>query len=402
VGIAFGVSLIGHLIASLTIGLALLAAFRWIRQRSEVLGAIVAIGVLARVVLGLALFWISYLGLPIARSLQSGDGFWELAVDARHYYTVAAAAIDAGSYAIDPLAPSPFFVWVLSLWMSAVGVSPAAGMFLNLCVYVTLVVVVVWCYAPVNDWRRDLPCIVLIGAYSFFPVIVIHSTQPLKDDLFNLILATACLGVLGIRRLMRTPPNVREHWFTMAGAVALTAATFGATGIRWYYGFMIWCALALMLAMFALRGRTMPLPRYLAGSVALLALVWFGFWAGAGRYYFLASDLRTPAKLSNLTELARVGFLTSGGGTNVVVPLRQDVTTGKERYEELLTAQRSSPGSEKRAAAEAAIWQGRPARSHPPYQASPRRPVPRNLRWSTSHRTSLLPFGRYRSPSENT
>ena len=338
------------------VGYLVLAGHRWIRHRSPTIAAVLATGIVIRVGAGLTLFWISYVGLPIAQSLQSGVGFWELAVDARRYYDIAALAVDRGSFALNAVAPSPFFVWILTLWMGAVGVSPVAGMFLNLCLYVALVVSVVWCFAPVNDWRRDLPCIAFVSAYSFSPVILIYSTQPLKDELFNVVLAVACLGVMAIRRLMNGPREWRHQWPTLAGAATIATATFAAAGIRWYYGFMLWCSLAVLLAIFAVRERAMPLPRYLFGSFALLIAVWLGFWGGAGNEYWVVSGLRTPAQFSVATQLARVGFLMSGGNTNVIVPFHDDADTGYSRYEDLLAARRTSAGAEDRNAAQQAYF----------------------------------------------
>ena len=372
--VASAASQIAHVLASLAIGYGVIVAYRWIQRRSYLLGAIIAAGILARIGLGLALFWISYFRLPIFESLQAGNGFWELAVDARNYYNYAAAAIASGSFGFNPLAPSPLFVWILTLWMFLIGVTPAAAMFLNLCLYLALAVVVIRLFAPLNDWRRDLPCIVLVGAYSFSPVILIHSTQPLKDETFNVFLATACLGVLAMRRLVRPPATRREHWLTTAGALAVAVAIFGAAGIRWYYGFIVWCALALLFGIFAVRGRTMPLPRYLAASVAVLLLAWLGFWAGSGRYYFMAAELISAERLMNITQLARIGFLTSGGSTNIVVPFREDATAGKERYEELLENSRQFEGAQERAAAEQAYLDqraGLPPRNSAPTAASP-------------------------------
>src|SRR5207253_2604065 len=105
-------------------------------------------------------------------------GFWQLAADAQGYYQLAVRAIESGTLAVDPSGPSPFFVRALAVWMSAVGISPAAGMFLNLVLYVALMYCVIRFFEPVNDWRRDLPCIVGVAAYSFSPVILIHASQP--------------------------------------------------------------------------------------------------------------------------------------------------------------------------------------------------------------------------------
>ena len=351
--IAAAAALAAHIAAACLIGYGVFAGYRQVRQRSEALGNILALGILARVALGLALFTISYGNLPIVRSLHTGDGFWELAVDARHYYNAAATALWTHSFAPDPLAPSPFYVWVLTLWMLIVGVTPSIGMFLNLCLYVALAVLVTRAWSPVNDWRRDAPCIVLLAAYSFLPVILIHSTQPLKDELFNVIMTTACLGVLALRRLMYQPPTPNEHWLTAAGALAVAGATCGAAGVRWYYGFIMWASLAVVLAWFLVRGRTTPLLTYLSGSLAVLIVVWLGFWGGSGRYYFQAAQMINPARVMNITQIARVGFLVTGGNTNITAPLHGDAAAGNSRYAELMHEQRTAPGAQERAAAEA-------------------------------------------------
>ena len=155
---------LGHALAMLALGWLVFAGYRWIRRRSAAIGLIVAFGVLVRVTIGLALFWIWYLELPIARSLQTAGGFWKLAADAQGYYQIAAHGIDTGRLVQDWSVPSPFYGTLLTLWMFVVGTSPAAGMFLNLCFYLALVAAVVWCFDPVDDWRLDLPCLAGIGA----------------------------------------------------------------------------------------------------------------------------------------------------------------------------------------------------------------------------------------------
>src|ERR1041385_1146655 len=50
---------------------------------------IIAAGFLLRAFAGQALFWISYLRLPIARPLQLGDGLWFFAVDGAFYVQYA-------------------------------------------------------------------------------------------------------------------------------------------------------------------------------------------------------------------------------------------------------------------------------------------------------------------------
>ncbi|HET6316344.1 MAG TPA: hypothetical protein VFG86_07795, partial [Chloroflexota bacterium] len=307
---------------------------------------------------GLGLFWVSYLALPVAESYQAGGGFWRPMIDASGYYVMAARVADQQALAsLDGSVPSPFFVDALGIWMLGVGISPAAAMFLNLCVYVAVACVIVKCFAPVDDWRRDLPCIVGVGGYSFAPAILIHSTQPLKDELSAGLVVMACVGVLGLSEFMRTRTASRSSRLAaLAGSAAVIAATFSLAGIRWYFAALIWCALLVTLAGFAVRGRRTPLPAYLVGSAVVLLTAWLAFYAGAGPYasQIAAAPTRladVPFALANVTQLARYSFLASGGNTNIVVPLRDDPMPGATYAEQLAAEQRARISDEHRAAA---------------------------------------------------
>src|SRR3954470_24892856 len=63
-----------HLMAAVVFGGLIFGGYKWIRSRSTIIGAVVALAILGRAALGLALFWISYLQLPILASLQMGGG----------------------------------------------------------------------------------------------------------------------------------------------------------------------------------------------------------------------------------------------------------------------------------------------------------------------------------------
>ena len=373
-------ALIGHALVALACGWGVLAGCRWIRNQSSVLGAIVEIAVITRLTLGLALFWISYLGLPVGRSLQVSGGFWQVALDATGYFQMAARAADAARlYPLDHVVPAPFFVDVLAAWMMAVGVSPATGLFLNLCLYVGLVALVAWCFQPVNDWHRDLPCIVGVTAYSFAPVVVFHSTQPMKDELCAFLIVLAGTGVLALGRLGRRDVTTGDRWAFLGGTAAVTLATYGMGGIRWYFSFIVLFSLALTLVIFAARGRRAPLPRYLAGSLIVLFSAWVGFWSSSGPYYdlviganlhriiawdpprdFSAREVATsgrsavarlaaiPSDLLNMTQMTRTGFLMSGGGSNIVVPLHDDAAAGLAQESKMIDAQHASAAYQER------------------------------------------------------
>jgi hypothetical protein len=80
-----------------------------------------------------------------------------------------------------------------------------------------------------------------------------------------------------------------------------------------------------------------------------LLSAWVGFWGGAGPYYELVgADVAVkrlaaiPFDLATIAEISRTGFLTSGGNTNIVVPLRDDATPGQTRAKELEADQRGT------------------------------------------------------------
>ena len=341
-----------HLAATMGVAWFVLASYRYIRRRSSVLGAVVALAILTRAALGLGLFWTSYLGLPVAQSLQAGGGFWQFAPDGGGYYQMAESAARAWTlFPLDNSVPSPIYVNVLACWMMVCGISPAAGMLLNLFLYTALVLAIVRTSKPVNDWRADLPCLVTVTAYSFAPAILLHSTQPLKDELSLAVVAAACFGVLKLRGLMHWPP-ASLNW--AGGGATIAVATFSAAGIRWYFACIICGALAVTLGAFAVRGRTTPLPRYLGGSATVLLAAWLAFWGGAGPlYYLIAPSLWSiadvPSELTNFTQMARIGFLSTPGNTSIRVPLTDDLAAGAARQAELRQEQIDNPAYRERA-----------------------------------------------------
>ena len=322
-------------LVALAVGILVLAGYRYVHRQSAALGTLVGAAILIRAGLGLALFWISYLTLPIAEAFQVAGGFWQPALDATGYFQYAAAAADARTlYPLDHAVPAPLFIDTLTLWMGAVGTSHAAGMLLNLCLFIALTSLMVWCYRPVNDWRRDLPCLVSVGGYAFSPVVLVHSTQPMKEELFGAFVALGCIGLLMLRPLISGATAAEQRRGTLVGAAIITAALLGVAGIRWYFAFIMWCCLALALLMVAINGRRTPLRRYALGSVAVLAAGWVAFWSASGPNYRQVGPsfdtvLEWPAHMWNTTQMARSGFLNSGGSSNIVVSLHDDPGAGR-------------------------------------------------------------------------
>jgi hypothetical protein len=370
-------------LARAVVVLALSSAIAWCLlstyRRSRVMGMIVALSVVVRVSLGVALFAISYLHLPVATSLQIDGGFWVIALDAIGYFQMASArALHAVAlFPIDSTIPSPFFVQVLALWMILVGTAPIAATFLNVCLYVALVTLIIKAFDPVDEWHVDLPCVVGVTAYSFSPLMLFDSTQPLKDEMSAFFVGMACLGVLKLKPLFTSLRTKRDWAMVGSGSIGLTVAAFGLSGIRWYFSFIMWCA--LVIAFFVAAAITIGAHGFRRDfavraviGVLVLALTFAGFGAGSGPFYsdVIGANLdqlfgRTdttmdvfhrvqaiPSSLITWVQVARTGFLRSGGGTNVVVSLRADPTAGFKREDTLTAEQHASAAYQERIAAQ--------------------------------------------------
>ena len=329
-----------QLLVGLSLSLLVIAGYRSVRRRSAALAAILAVGILSRVIIGLTLFAISYLELPILRSLQAGYGFWQIAVDANRYYFYAIAAIQEGIFSFDYTpSGSPFFVRILAIWLILAGESPVAGLSLNVCTYVATCVLIVRAFEPLNDWRQDLPCLIAVGAYSFWPAIFIHGTQPLKDDVFFALIALACVSLLILLRALVYGRRAAGSFAAIAVALAaVLVSSFGLAGIRWYFPIIVCGALLSVFALFLLRGRLTSLPFYVAGSASLVLAVWLaagGFKNFASGFLFSSGGespigmLRSiddiPSALVAMMRMARAQFLLAGGNTNIAKPLREGI-----------------------------------------------------------------------------
>lgn len=321
-----------NLLACLLIGVGLLAAYRWFHRRSVLLAWIVALGILARAIAGLALFWVSYLRLPFLTSLQMGDGFWTLMMDARSYYFWAREAIDDGLPVIVPSAPSPFFTKTLAVWMRIVGVSGAAGLLLNILLYTVTCVLLARAYRPVGRWRDDLPLLVSVGAISLSPLLVIHATQPLKDGLFLLLIVLACVAARWLMQAIQGSSSMQA----VAAIAGLCVAVYGLGGIRGYYPVILNGSLTAALIFLVWLLPTGARVRGTAVGVLALGMMWFAYWQGAGPY-FRPSRVERQHIVESLSwvdhqefgarlrlafsglDSAREGFVRAGGDTNIAI-----------------------------------------------------------------------------------
>src|ERR1043166_9081019 len=214
-------------------GVALYALWRAAAPRERWLYLAVAAGFLARAFLGQLLFWISWARLPLARSLQLGDGLWVFAQDASWYFPEALRVAGDGVRAIvmyDRGASSVMYEQVLSTFIYLFGVSTAVGILINLFCYAGTVGILV-------HWSRRQPrtakaAALAIVAITFSPAFVLWSLQPLKDPFFQLLFVAFVATCAAWQRAWITP----GQWRTRLGTAALLVVLlFALAGIRWYF-----------------------------------------------------------------------------------------------------------------------------------------------------------------------
>ena len=307
-------------------------ACRWALRQWRPLGLVLAAGAAIRGLTGLAFFAISYWSLPIFLAQQSGGGFWELAPDARNYFALAAASAAGESLSIH--IPSPAFVGSLAGWLRAAGPSPFSAVLFNLVLYVAASVLIVASFRPLADRTARRAALVSLAAWSFSPVLLMTSTQVLKDAYFCFLMVVVVVAARFLLRRDGTEP--RTPAVVMLAAAA--AAVYAMAGIRAYYPVLVWGGLAFgcLVRLIALdRSRML---RFAAEAGAGLVVLWTAFMLGSGPYYVEYSAIlrratgvylpfsglkdagpgRTGLSAASTTlEMARRGFVMSGGATNL-------------------------------------------------------------------------------------
>ena len=274
---------------------------------------IVGLGFLLRAFLGQALFWISYLKLPVGRSMQIGDGLWFFAADGWWYMGYTHELVRAGPAAIVFLParyPSHLFVQILSAFMATFGDVASVALFMNCAAYLATCAIVVRLQPRVNG-----AVLFAVTALAFGPGTILWSLQPLKDTLFELLIAAF---VFVCARWQERP----RIWL----AAAMAALGFALSGIRWYFGAIAWAACGLFLLITALRA-----PRrgwaLLAGA-AIFAIMSQAVRIGGGpdvlepvrRLLDPREAVASPWRPTQVTEAiakARKGFEQTSGATTI-------------------------------------------------------------------------------------
>lgn len=268
---------------------------------------LVAVGFLLRALGGVALFWISFVGLDVARSLQIGNGLWFFALDAAGYLKRGGEAAAAGPLAIAALpggGPSAFFVQVLSVLMVFIGCGAGAGLLLNGGSFLAgNMALARWGEALGRNGRP--PLTFALVTVSLSPSWILWATQPLKDALFVGLVLIWFFASASWLRLTREPTAPIQR--IVGWSFGLAAVVYAIAGIRAYIALMLWVGLGagllLRLVQRPVRGRL----RRTAGQ-------WF-LWI------LLAGVVRLSANLSasDLQDAQR-GFIEAGGTTAIHPP----------------------------------------------------------------------------------
>lgn len=328
----------GHLLFLLVVCLCLIAACGWAYRRSPAWGVIVAIGAILRLSSGWCLLAISYFHWPIFQSIQSGEGFWAVAPDARVYYDMAAAAARQPTLSIAAGSPSPVYVLALAIWFRAAGATLVSAVVFNAACYVIAALAII---LITSLSARRLGTFVLFS-FSFSPALLLTSTQVLKDPFFAMLVVMACVSSILIFRYSHF--SLSEHPSRLATGVLVALAAMAAMGgVRAYYAVFVWVAVACALFASLWTVQRRHRATFAAFAVTVLPLLWCAFAVGANAYYPYYRDLiarttgvnlsisaltsygnKTVAPvLADVGELGttlhsvRMGFIGSGGGTNL-------------------------------------------------------------------------------------
>lgn len=294
-------------------------ACRWIWQTSRPLGIIVAAGLAMRLAAATALFWTSYLHLPLLSSLQLGSGFWRMALDAPGYHVSSTIAAETSLASLPDGTPSPAYVQALALWMRLAGTSPFSAVLLNLTCYVTTCTLLVGAMRGLTSRHADLVRRVTLLALTASPMLLFVSTQVLKDDFFLLFSAMLSTGVWWIA-LMLGAPAVASWRRLVPGLLAVSVGVFVTAGVRVYYPAIASLCFGLAFVV-ALLGRRRVSWRLVFGCAALTIVTAgtaLAFGSEEGRNYLdVIGGARSPGDAVSMVDGARAGFIATGGSTNI-------------------------------------------------------------------------------------
>lgn len=215
---------------------------------------IIALGFLIRAFGGEILFWISYLNLPIARSLQLGDGFWFFAVDGPGMLAYTRELIAGGPIALLLIGreiPSHAFIQVFTVFAWALGTFASVAILVNCAAFLATCGVILRLGEP--GARGELTRLVALAAMAFGPGTILWSLQLLKDTFFIFLIVAMVACCFSWQELWRAAPDNWRKKAIVAGA--MLAVLYMMAGIRWYLAVFFWGAWILFGLLTALAAK---------------------------------------------------------------------------------------------------------------------------------------------------
>ena len=267
---------IGHILAAAVGCFGLWLAWRSLRTAPRPMFLTATAGLLVRTIGGEALFWISWLRLPVGRSLQLGDGFWFYALDGMTYFRIAHHYAERGWSAIlhlPKIFPAPIYIQTLACGIRLFGDTAAFSILVNAAAYLATAAILI--ALSRREERLKKPALVALAVISFAPGSIAWSLQPLKDTLMAaLIAAYAALHVVW-QDLWAGPARTSAIAKRAAAAgVAMAAVLYAVSSLRWYVAITFLAPFPLFLAILFFAGsRRWRAVAAVCGGVLFLLLV---------------------------------------------------------------------------------------------------------------------------------
>lgn len=267
-------------LVAIALGTALFQLWRVTVRSGPRFAWIVTAGFVFRSFVGQAFFWVSYLRLPIAPELQLGDGYWFWGLDGHGFFVLAHRVIAAGAKAvllIDKTTIAFFYVQIIAVAVVLLGVSAAVGFLLNSIAFMAMSALIVrW------EATREHPTPVLVALVIiwFTPSWLLWAVQPMKDAVFFFFLTAFFFG---LSRFCRELPGIQMRTAPLIGWTAvMMSAIYATSGMRWYFGFLIWGISCLAVALTFVRHRFSA--RRIVVALAVLVLTSQAMVQGSGPY----------------------------------------------------------------------------------------------------------------------
>lgn len=235
---------IGLLIAGGFVSLLILSA----RIASDVRLQLIVLGSYGmRVILSLALYFISVWQIPIFSSIQAGNGFWKFSLDSTYYHDFATIIVRAWQQGIE--LPDQFgieYYLVIGGIYRVLGVHPLYPVFVNIWLASVDGILAYLIGKRLSGEKAGITAALLV---CFWPSFLAWSTQILKDSLVlflslfvvQLLLTIIAPGKIRARLYMMQYMQYGVQWILLFMAVLLLYR------FRYYTGFAILLSVLFLL-----------------------------------------------------------------------------------------------------------------------------------------------------------